>query len=116
MKDDLLGQRRGAAAVLAAAQRLEVVAAHPDDGDVWAAEAGEPRVTVIVGRTGLAADVETLHAGRLAGALLAIEPEQIAHHRAGLGLDHLGGDGVGLRLGANVGTMSYSRQRNLIPF
>ena len=24
--------------------------------------------------------------------------------------------GVGLRLGANVGTMSYSRQRNLLPF
>ena len=24
--------------------------------------------------------------------------------------------GVGLRLGANVGTMAYSRQRNLLPF
>ncbi|RZJ19886.1 MAG: DUF1134 domain-containing protein, partial [Brevundimonas sp.] len=24
--------------------------------------------------------------------------------------------GVGLRLGANVGTMSYSRQRNILPF
>ena len=51
--------------------------------------------------------------------------EGTAYLVAGLGVNYQRADGivlapirtgVGLRLGANVGTMSYSRQRNLIPF
>ena len=51
--------------------------------------------------------------------------EGAAYFIAGLGVNYLRSDdvtiapirtGVGLRLGANVGTMSYSRQRNLLPF
>ena len=51
--------------------------------------------------------------------------EGSAYLVAGLGVNYQRADGivlapirtgVGLRLGANVGTMSYSRQRNLIPF
>ena len=32
------------------------------------------------------------------------------------GEEGAGAAGVGLRLGANVGTMAYSRQRNILPF
>ena len=51
--------------------------------------------------------------------------EGSAYLVAGLGVNYQRADGivlapirtgVGLRLGANVGTMSYSRQRNLLPF
>ena len=51
--------------------------------------------------------------------------EGTAYLIAGLGVNYQRADGivlapvrtgVGLRLGANVGTMSYSRQRNLLPF
>ena len=51
--------------------------------------------------------------------------EGSAYLIAGLGVNYQRADGivlapirtgVGLRLGANVGTMSYSRQRNLLPF
>ena len=51
--------------------------------------------------------------------------EGTAYLIAGLGVNYQQADGivlapirtgVGLRLGANVGTMSYSRQRNLLPF
>ena len=51
--------------------------------------------------------------------------EGTAYLIAGLGVNYQRADGivlapirtgVGLRLGANVGTMAYSRQRNLLPF
>jgi len=51
--------------------------------------------------------------------------EGTAYLIAGLGVNYQQADGivlapirtgVGLRLGANVGTMAYSRQRNLLPF
>ena len=51
--------------------------------------------------------------------------EGSAYLVAGLGVNYQRADGivlapirtgVGLRLGANVGTMSYSRQRNILPF
>lgn len=51
--------------------------------------------------------------------------EGSAYAIAGLGVNYQRADGivlapirtgVGLRLGANVGTMSYSRQRNILPF
>lgn len=51
--------------------------------------------------------------------------EGTAYLVAGLGVNYQRADGivlapvrtgVGLRLGANVGTMAYSRQRNLLPF
>ncbi|WP_122464456.1 MULTISPECIES: EipA family protein [Brevundimonas] len=51
--------------------------------------------------------------------------EGTAYVVAGLGVNYQQADGivlapvrtgVGLRLGANVGTMAYSRQRNLLPF
>mgnify|MGYP003638004469 FL=1 len=51
--------------------------------------------------------------------------EGTAYVIAGLGVNYQQADGivlapvrtgVGLRLGANVGTMAYSRQRNLLPF
>ncbi len=51
--------------------------------------------------------------------------EGTAYLVAGVGVNYQRADGivlapirtgVGLRLGANVGTMSYSRQRNLLPF
>src|SRR3546814_2753247 len=50
-------RQRGAAAVLAVAERAEIVAADPDRGDHPAAEAREPGVAVVVGRAGLAGHV-----------------------------------------------------------
>ena len=43
----------------------------------------------LLGRAGLAADIIALDVGFRGAALLDVEPHQVAHHRAGLGLDHL---------------------------
>src|SRR3546814_1396047 len=66
------------AAVLAVAERAEIVAADPDRGDHPAAEAREPGVAVVVGRAGLAGHVLAAeHPGGGAGAAL----DHVAHHR-----------------------------------
>ena len=50
---------------------------------------GIAAVDDLLGRAGLAADIVARHVGLGGRALLGVEPHQVAHRRAGLGLDHL---------------------------
>ena len=86
-------RQRGHAAGLVVADRLALVVAHPDaDGDVGI-EADEPRVAVVVGRPGLAAERPAQLARRRAGAALHDAAQEVRHHER-----RVGADGI-LRLG-----------------